>query len=281
MNWLIYGHNGWIARQFIKEIPDYINIVKGTERFENFEKIKNEILTIKPDHVVVLGGLTYKSPATNIDWCEDHKQEVIRVNVLGMLNIADICENNNIHCTILGTGCIYSSLNDKEYTEEDMWDFQESFYSKTKAYTQELLKCYKNILLLRIRMPINNSNDSKNFISKLKKFEKIISIKNSMTVLPELIPVMIKLIELNKTGTWNIVNPGVISHKEIMDMYNIKKKYIDISHQSELTRVARSNNHLCVDKLMSFVNEYNNTHDDKLIVNEIHDAIKLIQNYSS
>ena len=61
-----------------------------------------------------------------------------------------------------------------------------------------------------------------------------------------------------------------------MFLYNIKKKYIDISHQSELTRVARSNNHLCVDKLMSFVNEYNNTHDDKLIVNEIHDAIMLI-----
>ena len=76
MKWLIYGHNGWIAKQFIKEIPDNINIIKGKERFENFEQIKNEILTIKPDNVVILGGLTYKSPATNIDWCEDNKQEV-------------------------------------------------------------------------------------------------------------------------------------------------------------------------------------------------------------
>lgn len=276
MKWLIYGHNGWIAKQFIKEIPSYIDIVKGKARFENFEEIKEEITSIKPDNVIVLGGLTYKSPATNIDWCEDNKQEVIRVNVLGTLNIADICEQNGIHCTILGTGCIYSTLEDKEYTEEDMWDFQESFYSKTKAYTQELLKCYKNVLLLRIRMPINNSDDPKNFISKLKKFDKIISVKNSMTVLPELIPVMIRMIEIGKNGTWNIVNPGTISHKEIMDIYNIEKKYVDISRQSELTRVARSNNHLNVDKLLSFINEYNNTHVDKLIVNEIHDAIRLI-----
>ena len=276
MKWLIYGHNGWIAKQFIKEIPGYIDIVKGQARFENFEEIKTEITTIKPDNVIVLGGLTYKSPATNIDWCEDNKQEVIRVNVLGTLNIADICEQNGIHCTILGTGCIYSTLEDKEYTEEDMWDFQESFYSKTKAYTQELLKCYKNVLLLRIRMPINNSNDPKNFISKLKKFDKIISVKNSMTVLPELIPVMIRMIETGKNGTWNIVNPGTISHKEIMDIYNIEKKYIDISRQSELTRVARSNNHLNVDKLMSFINEYNDNHVDKLVINEIHDAIKMI-----
>lgn len=276
MKWLIYGHNGWIAKQFIKEIPSYIDIVKGKARFENFEEIKTEITSIKPDNIIVLGGLTYKSPATNIDWCEDNKQEVIRVNVLGTLNIADVCEQNGIHCTILGTGCIYSTLEDKEYTEEDMWDFQESFYSKTKAYTQELLKCYKNVLLLRIRMPINNSNDPKNFISKLKKFDKIISVKNSMTVLPELIPVMIRMIETGKNGTWNIVNPGTISHKEIMDIYNIEKKYVDISRQSELTRVARSNNHLNVDKLMSFINEYNNTHVDKLIINEIHDAIRLI-----
>lgn len=276
MKWLIYGHNGWIAKQFIKEIPSYIDIVKGQARFENFEKIKTEITTIKPDNVIVLGGLTYKSPATNIDWCEDNKQEVIRVNVLGTLNIADICEQNGIHCTILGTGCIYSTLEDKEYTEEDMWDFQESFYSKTKAYTQELLKCYKNVLLLRIRMPINNSDDPKNFISKLKKFDKIISVKNSMTVLPELIPVMIRMIEVGKNGTWNIVNPGTISHKEIMDIYNIEKKYVDISRQSELTRVARSNNHLNVDKLMSFINEYNDNHVDKLVINEIHDAIKMI-----
>lgn len=276
MKWLIYGHNGWIAKQFIKEIPDNINIIKGKERFENFEQIKNEILTIKPDNVVILGGLTYKSPATNIDWCEDNKQEVIRVNVLGTLNIVDVCEQNNIHCTILGTGCIYSTLEDKEYTEDDIWDFQGSFYSKTKAYTQELLKCYKNVLLLRIRMPINNSDDPKNFISKLKKFDKIISVKNSMTVLPELIPVMIKLIEGGQAGTWNIVNPGTISHKEIMDIYGISKTYIDISRQSELTRVARSNNHLCVNKLMTFVKEYNDNHVDKLIINEIHDAIKMI-----
>lgn len=125
-------------------------------------------------------------------------------------------------------------------------------------------------------MPINNSDDPKNFISKLKKFDKIISVKNSMTVLPELIPVMIRMIEIGKNGTWNIVNPGTISHKEIMDIYNIEKKYVDISRQSELTRVARSNNHLNVDKLLSFINEYNNTHVDKLIVNEIHDAIRLI-----
>lgn len=275
MKWLIYGSTGWIARKFIEYIctNDIVDtIVAGVSRMENFGDIKQEILAIQPDRVVVLGGLTYKSPAKNIDWCEDHKQEIIRVNVLGVLNIADICEQNNIHCTILGTGCIYSSQNDEVFTEDSMWNFDKSFYSKTKAYTQELLKCYKNILLLRIRMPIDNTNNPKNFIEKLKSFDKIISIPNSMTVLPEMIPIMVTLIATGQTGTWNCVNPNVISHKEILDMLGIQKEYVDISHQSELTRVARSNNHLATTKIEQFCA----THG--LTLNEIHTAIaKLLQ----
>lgn len=275
MKWLIYGSTGWIARKFIEYIctNDIVDtIVKGIRRMENFDDIKQEILAIQPDRVVVLGGLTYKSPAKNIDWCEDHKQEVIRVNVLGVLNIADICEQNNIHCTILGTGCIYSSQNDEVFTEDSMWNFDKSFYSKTKAYTQELLKCYKNVLLLRIRMPIDNTNNPKNFIEKLKSFDKIISIPNSMTVLPEMIPIMVTLIVTGQTGTWNCVNPNVISHREILDMLGIQKEYVDISHQSELTRVARSNNHLATTKIEQFCA----THG--LTLNEIHTAIaKLLQ----
>lgn len=280
MKWLIYGTTGWIGKQFLNYINKDINIIKGQSRFENFNDIKEEIEKHNPDRVIILGGLTYKQPATNIDWCEDNKQEVIRVNVMGILNIADICERMNIHCTILGTGCIYTYsclkgciINEdyfEEFDEDCMWNFDKSFYSKTKAYVQELLKCYNNTLLLRIRMPINNSDDPKNFITKLKSFNKIISIPNSMTVLPELIPVMIKLIEEQEVGTWNIVNPGTISHKEIMDMCNIEKEYVSITEQSKLTRVARSNNCLSTDKLMNFVNKHN------LHVNDIHTAVKNI-----
>lgn len=272
MNWLVYGSTGWIAQQFIEFINDNkinVNIIPAKSRLENFADIRKEIELNNPDRVVVLGGLTYKPPAKNIDWCEDHKQEVIRANVMGTLNIADICEQLNIHCTILGTGCVYSSLDRNIiYTENSMWDFDKSFYSKTKAYTQELLRNYKNVLLLRIRMCITNTNNPKNFIIKLLNFDKIISIPNSMSVLPELIPVMVKLIEEHETGTWNIVNPNVISHKEILDMCGVEKEYIDISQQSEVTCVARSNNHLSTDKLMNFAKKHG------LVVNEIHVAVK-------
>ena len=40
-----------------------------------------------------------------------------------------------------------------------------------------------------------------------------------MSVLPDLIPVAMTLIENDTTGVFNFTNPGVIRHDEIMDIY--------------------------------------------------------------
>ena len=65
--------------------------------------------------------------------------EVIRVNVLGMLNLADLCEQRKIHLTTYATGCIFHYDKDfpegsgKGFKEEDTPNFAGSYYSKTKV----------------------------------------------------------------------------------------------------------------------------------------------------
>ena len=49
-------------------------------------------------------------------------------------------------------------------------------------------------------MPINAENNPRNFITKITNYEKICSNYNSMSVLPELLPIMI---DLSKKKTWN------------------------------------------------------------------------------
>jgi 3,5-epimerase/4-reductase len=74
-------------------------------------------------------------------------------------------------------------------------------------------------------MPItSNLRCTKNFIAKIIKYEKICSIQNSMTVLPDLLPILIQMIHKKKTGSINLTNPGTISHNEILDLY---KQYIN------------------------------------------------------
>ena len=81
-----------------------------------------------------------------------------------------------------------------------------------------------NVLNLRIRMPITNRDEPRNFISKIKKYEYVCSMPNSMTVLDELLPYAIDMAKNNVTGTVNLTNPGLISHNDILKMYT---KYVD------------------------------------------------------
>ena len=99
------------------------------------------------------------------------------------------------------TGCIFSYkenfIEDYEkcykFTEEDHPNFFGSSYSVVKGYTDRLMHNYDNVLNIRIRMPITNIDEPRNFITKITNYDKICSIPNSMTVLPELLPYLVKL----------------------------------------------------------------------------------------
>ena len=110
-------------------------------------------------------------------------------------------------------------------------------------------------LNLRIRMPINNVQHSRNFITKITNYEKICSIENSMSVLPDLLPHLISLMKERKTGTLNFTNPGTISHNRILDLF---KEIVDPSftyenftkeEQAKILACDRSNNQLNTAKL--------------------------------
>ena len=80
---------------------------------------------------------------------------------------------------------------------------------------------------------------------------------NSVTILEDLLPIAIDMAMKGRKGTYNFVNPGTISHNEILDLY---KNYIDpvfqyfnftVEEQDKILKSKRSNNELNVDKLMT------------------------------
>jgi len=122
----------------------------------------------------------------------------------------------------------------------------------------------KNVLVLKIRMPITDEFNGRNFITKITNYEKVCSIKNSMSVLDELIPIMIKLIKDNVTGPLNFTNPGLISHNEILEMYKeivdpaFKWNNFTIEEQNAILDSGRSNNFLDTTRLESLCPEVKN-----------------------
>ena len=259
MKILFYGASGWIGSLLSNILKQQnIQFIIGKARLDNCEDLSTEIKNILPTHILCTAG---KTGTPNVDWCEYHKAETLRTNIVGIGNLGYLCNTYNIHLTYFGTGCIYeydyehTIENQRGFTEEDEPNFEKSFYSKTKAIAEKDLIGYNNILILRIRMPLDDILSNKNFITKITKYEKVVNIPNSMTVLYELLPISIKMMINKNTGIYNFTNPGVISHNEILDLYT---KYIDplftyrnfsLEEQAKVIKVDRSNNCLDVTKL--------------------------------
>ncbi len=237
---------------------------------ENRESLIKEIENVKPTHILCAAGVTGRP---NVDWCDLNKEATIRANVIGALNIADVCSSKGIHLTLYATGCIFEYDNEhkiggKKFGDDDDGNFDGSFYSKTKGMVEQLLRCYKNVLVLRVRMPISDDLSARNFITKISGFQKVVNIPNSMTILTELLPASVAMAKKSLTGVYNFCNPGAISHNEILDLYI---KYIDpnftyenftVEEQDKILIARRSNNELDCTKFVESVPECK--------INEIH-----------
>jgi dTDP-glucose 4,6-dehydratase/UDP-glucose 4,6-dehydratase len=116
-------------------------------------------------------------------------------------------------------------------------------------------------------MPITGEKNGRNFITKIVTYEKVCSVPNSMTVLPELLPMVLELMENKTTGTLNLTNPGLISHNEILEMYreivdpNFTWKNFSQQEQRSILAADRSNNFLDTTKLETFFPRVKNIRD--------------------
>lgn len=266
---LVFGGNGWIGNKVVNLLASQeILVVKANCRADDQEAViaeieKNDGIT----HVMSFIGRTHGTyegvKIGTIDYLEKPGKlvENVRDNLFAPLLLAEICKQKNIHFTYLGTGCIFDYDDEQHlfgnettgFLETDKPNFFGSSYSIVKGYTDQLMHLLNDgsTLNVRIRMPITDEFNERNFITKITNYAKVCSIPNSMTVLNELLPIMIQLALQNKVGTVNLTNPGLITHNEILEMY---KEIVDpsftwnnftIEEQNQILASKRSNN--CLD----------------------------------
>ena len=270
MNVLVYGANGWIGQQFVQLLVDRnIRFMIGKSRADNIQTLTSEIDAIEPTHVVSFIGRTHgtigEKVYTTIDYLEEPGKltENVRDNLFSPIVLAQICSSKQIHYTYLGTGCIFKYDAEHPFGEEkngfdetSLPNFFGSSYSIVKGFTDQLLSLYSDkVLNLRIRMPITAERNPRNFITKIANYSKICSVPNSMSVLPELLPVVIDMMDKQITGTVNLTNKGLISHNEILEMYreivdpNFTWDNFSQEEQRAILSADRSNNFLETNRL--------------------------------
>jgi len=253
----ILGATGFLGSKFNEYLRN-----EGHETFTekidvtDFVSLKKQLNEKKPDVVINFAGVR---AYPTVDWCEDNKEQTVAVNVGGAINFTLASLDAGAFPIMISSGCMYSGGPEKEFTEEDIPNFEGSFYSKMRIAMQKALEDLP-VLQLRIRMPISKYSHPRNFIDKITSYEKVISIPNSVTLLEDLWPAIIKLVEKRPIGILNVTNDGYVEHSKILEVYNEivdpEHSYTPISLEElqgvgGITKAKRSNCVLCNKKLKS------------------------------
>lgn len=274
MRFLVFGGGGWIGSMVVRILVEQGHtVIEATSRADVEKDVEYELMYCNADRVICLVGRTHGPGYGTIDYLEQPGKlvENARDNLYAPFVLAMLCKEHNVHLTYMGTGCIFDGY-DEVFEEEDEPNFFGSSYSIIKGYTDRMMHLFEDsVLNLRLRMPISSDNGPRNFITKIMTYERICSLDNSMSVLPDLLPLLVDMSVRKVTGTVNFTNPGVISHNEILAMVKeiydptFEWKNFTLDEQSQVLLSKRSNNELDTTRLESMYK-----------VTPIHDAVRRV-----
>jgi dTDP-4-dehydrorhamnose reductase len=162
----------------------------------------------------------------NVDASEQQKLTCIEANLTLPGIISEVCAQHGIPWGHVSSGCIFTGRRDDGggFTEEDQpnFDFRHdncSFYSGTKALAEEILADSGDHYIWRLRIPFNEVDSPRNYLSKLMHYEYLIDVENSISQLDEFVRACWKCWEKQVPyGTYNVTNPGVVTTREVAEM---------------------------------------------------------------
>jgi 3,5-epimerase/4-reductase len=214
-NILVLG-SGFIGSRIQQEL----NCSVSTARINSLKEAQEEIEKHQPKIIINCIGFT----GSQVDECELHKDKALQANVFVPLILAEIAFRQKIKLVHISSGCIYNFdyQIQKPIDEEAAPDFFSLFYSRTKIYAERSLMSLaetSNILVARIRIPLDDRPHPKNILTKLIDYKKIIDIPNSVTYIPDFIKTLKHLIKIDAKGIYNTVNSGGLRYSDLLDVY--------------------------------------------------------------
>jgi dTDP-4-dehydrorhamnose reductase len=180
----------------------------------------------KPDFLINAAGYTGKP---NVDACELHKSECLMGNAVLPGTVAQACADAGVPWGHVSSGCIFTGArpDGSGFSETDTPNFTFrtnncSFYSGTKALGEEALAGAPNAYVWRLRIPFNEVDSARNYLSKLMRYSTLLDAENSISQLDEFVAATLACWEKRVPfGTYNVTNPGHVTTREVVGL--IKK----------------------------------------------------------
>ena len=223
----LLGGSGYVGLSYQKLLSQkgipFRNLVRSELDYTDVATLIGALEADQPEFLINAAGYTGKP---NVDACEADKANCLFGNAILPGRIAEACEATNTPWGHVSSGCIYTGArkDGTEFTEEDAPNFTFrqnncSFYSGTKALGEEILSGAKNVYIWRLRIPFDENESPRNYLTKLMRYQKLLQAENSISQLHEFVASTFACWEKQiPFGTYNVTNPGYVSTSEVVDL---------------------------------------------------------------
>lgn len=221
----LLGGSGYVGQAYQAFLNSKGILFRSLKRSE-VDYYDPEILTAvlrqdQPGFLINAAGYTGKP---NVDACELEKSECLHGNSVLPGRIAKACMAAGVPWGHVSSGCIYAGTRPDGlgFTEGDSPNFtfrqnNSSFYSGTKALGEEVLGREPNVYIWRLRIPFDHRDNSRNYLTKLMRYTRLLDATNSVSQLQEFVAATFACWEKRVPfGIYNVTNPGQVTTREVV-----------------------------------------------------------------
>ena len=250
---LLLGAATYVGQAFARALrrrkDSFIPLSKSAFDYTRFEFLFDYVRKIQPELVINAADSAQK-PSAYLD--ENERVEMLHANTLLPQTVARVCTAVGLPWAHISSGSIYSGakLVDKGgfrieedlshplvkelfmahperfkgYCESDEPNFcfksaPCTFYSGTKALAEEAVRDNLQIYVWRFRLPFNEEDEPRNFLTQLRDSSSFRDAINSLSHVDECVSACLELWDRRAAfGTYNVVNPGAIRTQQVAQM---------------------------------------------------------------
>ena len=186
------------------------------------------------DYLINAQGYTGRP---NVDAAERDKEACWKYNVQVPVMFNTVCRELHVQPIHITSGCIFTGY-DKAWSEVDepnlgVFNPTSSFYSTSKHAFESVSD---NGITIRIRMPFCDTLNDRSYLTKIHKYDNLISAVNSKTYIPELVDFIEQIIEderkghdvVHFTNSEPLETAGVVELMKEYELENPNWSWVDI-----------------------------------------------------
>ena len=249
----LLGATGYIGQAFANVLRErnrpFTALSRKTLDYTRFDALVGFLRETKPDFLINLAGYTGKP---NVDACETAQADTLAGNALLPQMIAEACATTKTPWGHISSGCIYAGAKvsvsghiqaEKDLTKPEMRTLLEknpaafhgftetdppnfcfrdlpcSFYSGTKAIGEEALAQAPQCYIWRLRIPFDEFDSPRNYLSKVQRYSKVYDNVNSISHRADYARACLDTWELRAPfGIYNVTNPGFVTTRHVVEL---------------------------------------------------------------